>query len=471
MSAEALEKRFTDLQDRLTVLQDATNQLQDLIERLANFNFQPGSVPLGANEDDNVSTELSSEINQILREQEEELELLQEEIIDIRPPGKPAAAGNSQHAKDRLRDGAQRAEKDLQNCRRSFRRAQITAKRNMQLAQKQERDLLYASFSNPPPPPPRSDASSPLPTTADNTDAAPTQQQQPPPRRRHHQQQQKARPEMSKDEQMLSASHSVTQSLRRTHDMMAAELAKSEFAHSALRESTAALATLSDRYSSLDSLLAGSRALLGTLLRSQKSDTWYLQSAFYLLVATLGWLVWRRLLWGPTWWLVWLPLKLAFRGALGVTGLVLGSSSELPASEWQQQQQQQSPAGADGSLRMNNEGVLTVQVDGGGVDQKPTQSSSSQGATEPGDSMVEEVGKIIDGSPPREDGPDGGDVEPDDDKGDGATGPDGGEEEKGNTVLRERTQDDGPPNPKKRVMVEGERTPEEHVQGRVRDEL
>jgi protein transport protein SEC20 len=110
MSLESLEKRFTDLQDRLNVLQDATNQLKELIQRLANFDFQPGSVPLGAAEDDNVGAELSSEINQILREQEEELELLQEEIIDIRP-GKYGSA--LEHDKGRLKDGAERLKQEL----------------------------------------------------------------------------------------------------------------------------------------------------------------------------------------------------------------------------------------------------------------------------------------------------------------------------------------------------------------------
>lgn len=118
MSLELVEKRFADLQDRLNVLQDATTQLKDLIHRLANFDFQPGSVPLGASEadhdGDHVGSELSSEINQILREQEEELELLQEEIVDLRP-GRPDRSGNTlQHDKDRLKDGAERLAQELQ---------------------------------------------------------------------------------------------------------------------------------------------------------------------------------------------------------------------------------------------------------------------------------------------------------------------------------------------------------------------
>ncbi|KAI2783551.1 Sec20-domain-containing protein [Daldinia loculata] len=405
MSPEALEKRFIDLQDRLALLQDATNQLKVLIDRLANFKFQPGSVPLGASDDDNVGSELSSEINQILREQEEELELLHEEIIDIHP-GKPG--GGLQHDKDRLKDGATRLEEELQNCRKAFRRAQVSAKRNLQLAQRQERELLYASFSSP-----RSGASSPLPPESATL--------LPPSRRKP-----RARAEMSKEEQMLSASSDVTESMRRTHDMMAAELSKSDFAHNALKESTAALSQLSENYSSLDTMLSNSRALLGTLLKSQKTDTWYLQSAFYILVVTIGWLIFRRLLWGPTWWLVWLPLKLIFKGAVGVSNTVSRrnaqvSSHDLDASTTQSRSPQ---------VHMNNEGVQTAQVS--------YQSELSRESTE---AIMEEVDRIInnetaEGEPP------GAEAEND-------TQAEGKEREE--TVLRERN-DDEPPNPKKRVM-------------------
>ncbi|KAJ2988026.1 hypothetical protein NUW58_g4193 [Xylaria curta] len=376
MSLELLEKRFTDLQDRLNVLQDATNQLQELIHRLANFDFQPGSVPLGAADDDNVGSELSTEINQILREQEEELELLQEEI-------------------DRLRDGAERLAQELQLCRKSFRKAQIAAKRNLQTAQRQERELLYTSFSSP-----RSGASSPASATA--TTAVPV------PRRR-----QQRTSEMSKDEQMIGASHDVTQSMRRTHDMMAAELAKSDFAHNTLKESTEALAQLSENYSSLDTMLSSSRALLGTLLKSQKTDTWYLQSAFYLLVVTVGWLVFRRLLWGPTWWLVWLPLKLLFRTAVGVSNTVWLRGSQ-PQSEAESASIGSSPQQA----YMNNEGVPTIQVG-----TPPTESR----AMEKDGSVLEQVGNMID---------------------EFHTEIPGSEEQDKETILRERTAEELP-NPKR----------------------
>ncbi|KAI1776489.1 Sec20-domain-containing protein [Hypoxylon cercidicola] len=422
MPPEALEKRFTDLQDRLAVLQDATNQLQELIDRLASFDFQPGSVPPGAGEDDNVGAELGAEINQVLREQEEELELLQEEIIDMRP-GKPGS--EVRHDKDRLKDGADRLAQELQSCRRAFRRAQIAAKRNLQQAQRQERELLYASFSNPP----RSGASSP--SVPDGASAAAGTTGTLPPTRRKP----RPRSEMSKEERMLSASGDVTESMRRTHDLMAAELSKSDFAHNALRESTAALSQLSESYSSLDAMLSSSRALLGTLLKSQKTDSWYLQSAFYLLVVTLCWLVFRRLLWGPTWWLVWLPLKLIFRSVVTVSNTVGRRSSQAvsPGGE--------DPATMQPSMSrqvyMNNEGVPTAQV-----------SYESEKPQESSDAVMEEVNRIVNESA-GEESPETGAEAAEGEKGDPREAVQREEE----TVLRERN-DDEPPNPKKRMMEE-----------------
>ncbi|KAI1755099.1 Sec20-domain-containing protein [Xylaria castorea] len=410
MTLELLEKRFTDLQDRLNVLQDATNQLKELIHRLTNFDFQPGSVPLGAADDDHVGSELGSEINQILREQEEELELLQEEITDL-PPGRPGST--LPHDRERLKDGAERLGQELQLCRKSFRKAQIAARRNLQAAQRQERALLYASFTTS-----RSGASSPASATAAPVAVS---------RRRHQR-----TSEMSKDEQMISASHDVTQSMRRTHDTMAAELAKSDFAHNTLKESTEALAQLSEKYSSLDTMLSSSRALLGTLLKSQKTDTWYLQSAFYLLVVTIGWLIFRRLLWGPTWWLVWLPLKLLFKTAYGVTGAI-----GLRSSQIQSESESASIGSNPQQAYMNNADVPTIQVG--------TPPIESQAVEQDG-SMMEEVGKIIDESQIQTSDPE--------------------ELSKEETILRDRRPEEIP-NPRKRMMEEDTATGYQ----RIKDEL
>lgn len=119
----------------------------------------------------------------------------------------------------------------------------------------------------------------------------------------------------------------MTSALRRTHNLLTSELSRSRFAQETLDQSTAALADLGVRYTDLDSLLSNSRSLLGTLVKSQKSDTWYLETAFYILVTTICWLVFRRLIYGPAWWFIWLPFKFLLLkpfyfifAAFGITG-------------------------------------------------------------------------------------------------------------------------------------------------------
>ena len=92
-------------------------------------------------------------------------------------------------------------------------------------------------------------------------------------------------------------------------------------------QSTAALSSLSESYSNLDTLLSSSRALVSSLLRSQKSDTWYLETAFYILIGTIIWLVFRRILYGPLWWLVWVPIKLFYQLTIAVIGVTGFSNS------------------------------------------------------------------------------------------------------------------------------------------------
>lgn len=144
----------------------------------------------------------------------------------------------------------------------------------------------------------------------------------------------KGRAGLTHDALVASASEDVTAALRRTHQLMQTELSRSQFAQdtlglippslnlfrkevyvdrSAPEQSTAALSSLSESYSTLDTLLASSRSLAASLLRSQKSDTWYLETAFYLLIGTIVWLVFRRILYGPLWWMLWMPLKLMAR--------------------------------------------------------------------------------------------------------------------------------------------------------------
>lgn len=202
---------------------------------------------------------------------------------------------------------------------------------------------------------------------------------------RHTQQRQLQQSSLSEeDQQTVGASSSVTNALRRTHDLIATELSRSEFAHQTLTESSAALKQLNESYTSLDSVLASSRDLLGTLLRSQKSDTWYLQTAFYMLLVTGAWLVFRRILYGPMWWLVWLPIRILF----GV-GTRAGSAV----------MQGRGGPGESGKVQVGGEGG-GVPVQGLPDDDLPTArvGQETERPLQDGDpdSMVDRVGKAID---------------------------------------------------------------------------
>jgi protein transport protein SEC20 len=190
--------------------------------------------------------------------------------------------------------------------------------------------------------------------------------------------------------------------------MMASELSRSQFAHDTLKESTAALEALSETYSTLDTMLSSSKNLLGTLLRSQKSDTWYLETAFYILLATIGWLIWRRILYGPTWWLVWFPMKMFIKGWMGVfaaMGLRGGSNSDVGVSS--SSIAASSTVVAPTSVVHNKATRIpktpggkppSVNVGGGGRGAPmngPNVPGMQQGS---GESVSEQVGRIIDES-------------------------------------------------------------------------
>ncbi|KAL2199295.1 hypothetical protein P885DRAFT_58686 [Corynascus similis CBS 632.67] len=443
---------FEVLHERLTALQETTAQLRELIDRLANIQFQPGSVPLSTSDENNVATELSTEISQILREEEEDLELLQEEIVDLRS-GRPRS--DAEHRKSRLRDGARRLQAELKDCRTSFRRAQLSARRNLEAAQKLERDLLLASYAAS-----ASASSSAIlsnPDSAAITDANGTPQDSqthsatspaasstplsfeearnqlftPRDRRRQHLSKKAAHNHNGADAAVATSSD-ITLALQRTHALIAGEVAKSGFAAQTLAESTAALAELQRGYEGLDGLLARSRDLLGDLARAQKTDTWYLQNALRLLLATLAWLVFRRFLYGPLWWLVWLPLRTGWRVTSSGVGYLGGSSGGatmevvLPG---------EGERGKTAMVGVGEEGAVpTVSVGG-----QETDGAEREEVNEDG-SMVEKVGRLVEDTLNRRD------------------------EEEANKTTEDELEDR--PNPKKRMW-------EENVgeAGQVRDEL
>lgn len=183
-------------------------------------------------------------------------------------------------------------------------------------------------------------------------------------------------------------------------------------------QSTAAISSLSESYTSLDTLLASSRSLANSLLRSQKSDTWYLETAFWILIATISWLVFRRIFYGPLWWLVWLPLQFVSRFVFAVFGIAgLRSSKSLQPSS--------SPIVADMSATMQE---AAATFTGGAMPVNDDQPSREEE-----DRLIDKIGKMV------EEGEEQRDISLEE------------------ILAEERhNQDEHPRNPKKRMM-EGER--------------
>lgn len=264
---------------RLTELTEAQTQTRALIAQLsrtlpASNQSSPSessiNLPQNTNGD---AADLSAEIHESLRDQEEALDLVRQELEELPP-------ASASHPDRRKAEAAvSRIEEDIKLSRTQFRKAQLQAKRNAQLAKIKERDALFAGRG--------SREGSPMPGR-------------------------KRKEGLTQDELVAHASSDVLTSLRRTHDLMDANLKQSQFANDALQEQTAALASLQTKYTDLDDLLVKSKGLVRLLIRSNKSDTWYLQTTMYVLGALLVWIVYRRFLYGPLWWFVYLPLKLVW---------------------------------------------------------------------------------------------------------------------------------------------------------------
>ncbi|KAL8842408.1 MAG: hypothetical protein Q9170_000536 [Blastenia crenularia] len=420
------------LRARLQPLQDAYNQTIHLIHRLSKLSAVPGSSSLDPEAAD-TRLELSTEIHQSLKEQEEELELLRQEVEDQTNTAGWASGArrrNSEKQSERTDLAAQvaRLGEDQKLARSQFRKAQLQAKRNAEATKRKERERLFAGVQE--------------------GSSAPGQG-----RRKGHEQ-------LAKDQLEANASADVTAALRRVHSLMQSEVSKSQFALETLHQSTTALSSLSESYTNLDTLLSSSRNLVSTLLYSQKSDTWYLESAFWILVVTIAWLIFRRILYGPGWWLLYLPTRLVWRLATFAFQFVFGASASLAGALGAAKQSSvftqtssklsstlQEQSSATGGIPTFNTRMSapSIQVGGGGKGQPPAHKPQEEQK-----SMSDSVGEMAEKTSEST-----------------MTSDSAAEQSDQGTVLRNRGADE-PPNPKKRMWEENVVTQEA---SQARDEL
>lgn len=279
----------SSLSRRLQALTEAHKTVLAQIQELQ-------SLPPTAHDSSTRRVDLANDIHESLREQEDTLEILRQEVEDSNPQDRRrSAAGISSTEHERNADTVARLSEDLRTTRTRFRRAQLQAKRSAEDAKRKEREQLFKRQH------------------AEGEDGSGAQL--PIGRRPGNE-------KLTREYLERNAAEDVTRALRRTHNVLEANLEQSQFAQQALDESQEALRGLAESYGGVTDLLKSSRSLVGYLVSSNKSDTWYLQTAFYMLAITISWLVFRRLLYGPLWWLVWQPVKLMWWTTMSAAGAV-----------------------------------------------------------------------------------------------------------------------------------------------------
>ncbi|KAI1617712.1 protein transporter SEC20 [Exophiala viscosa] len=361
------EEMSRSLSQRLEVLAESYKETLNLIQELRKFS--PASYTEG--DPDERRVELANEIHDTLKEQEDTLEVLRQEFEDDSIPSYRRNLHGQHRDAERERSAAllEKLTEDLKTARASFRRAQLAAKRTADQEKRKEREQLFAARKS----------------EGGNVRTRPTHEK------------------LTQNELALQGSSDVTAALRRMHNRMEDTLSQSDFAQQTLQESQEALRSLEESYSGTTDLLKLSRGLASQLVRSNKSDTWFLKSAFYMLAITICWLIFRRLIYGPLILFVYWPIRtmwwftMTSIGAIGF-GMPDGAISTAPKPTLSIVMPTMVSARA--SMPTHDSGIrfksMEIPAKGGGWDRKPRQEPQSQGD----ESMIEKVGRMIDGEQP-----------------------------------------------------------------------
>ncbi|KAJ9615440.1 Protein transport protein sec20 [Cladophialophora chaetospira] len=282
------------LSQRLQALENSYKETVAQIKELRKFS----AATYTSGDPDERRVELATEIHDSLKEQEDKLEELRQDLDNASIPRSRRGTNLREDEHERNADLVLRLTEDLKSARANFRRAQLQAKRTADEEKRKEREKLFADRK---------------------------QDGQAPPRVRS------THEKLTQDELAMRAAEDVTIALRRVHNQLEGELSTSQFAQQTLEESQQALNSLATSYAGTTDLLKASRGFVGQLVRSNKSDTWFLKTSFYLLAVTIAWLFYRRIIYGPMMLFIVWPLKLMWWMTFSSFGILLGGKSEVSA--------------------------------------------------------------------------------------------------------------------------------------------
>ncbi|KAK9477845.1 Sec20-domain-containing protein [Lipomyces japonicus] len=110
-------------------------------------------------------------------------------------------------------------------------------------------------------------------------------------------------------DRVLKTAEDATESLRRTHQLLEAELAKSNISLETLDESSTQLRKLTTQYTAFDVVLGTSRKVINVLEQADRWDRIYMLASLGFLLLVLVWVFWRRVFRGPVKLLIWTFFK------------------------------------------------------------------------------------------------------------------------------------------------------------------
>lgn len=93
-----------------------------------------------------------------------------------------------------------------------------------------------------------------------------------------------------------SSAADVTMAMQRLHGLLATELEKSTESNELLNTSSQTLASVADEYISFDRVVSLSRKAVKALARQDKWDRWMILGAFGVLMLTICWIIYRRVI-------------------------------------------------------------------------------------------------------------------------------------------------------------------------------
>jgi protein transport protein SEC20 len=291
------------LSQRLQSLADTYKSTLAQIAELRNFN----STTYSGDSADEHRLELATEIHESLREQEDTLEILKQELDDDVHVSRRHESTSRETERERNADMVIRLSEDIKSARAQFRKAQLQAKRTADAEKRKEREQLFADRKQ---------------DDGGGGGGGQSRRNRP-----------ATHEKLTQDEIAMRAAEDVTIALRRVHQQMEGELSVSQFAQQTLEESQQALESLAVSYAGTTDLLKASRGFVSQLVRSNKSDTWFLKTSFYLLAVTIAWLFFRRILYGPIMLFIWWPVKLMWWTTMTAFGMMgLGGKGEVSVS-------------------------------------------------------------------------------------------------------------------------------------------